>query len=210
MSKVIVFGATGYTGNNIAREAAARSHEVVGVARNIEGKHIEGVQLVQADISDLDNFAHLVRSADVVVLAVHHAHPKIAEMIPAIATAIRHAGARLAVVGGAGSLFVSEGGPRVFDTPEFPDAYKAEAHSAFETLQVLQKEHDLDWFYISPAGHYGGFNPGTRTGDYRLGKDSLVIDEHGKSYISGEDYAIAFIDEIDMKRHKNQRFTVGY
>ena len=36
-------------------------------------------------------------------------------------------GTRLGVVGGAGSLHVTEGGPRVVDLPTFPEAHKGEA-----------------------------------------------------------------------------------
>jgi len=37
-----------------------------------------------------------------------------------------------------------------------------------------------------------------------------VRDAEGRSYISGEDFAIAFVDEIESGRHHNRRFTVGY
>ena len=52
--------------------------------------------------------------------------------------------------------------------------------------------------------------PGERTGKLRLGGDQLLSDANGKSWISMEDYAIAFADELETPKHSRQRFTVGY
>ena len=56
----------------------------------------------------------------------------------------------------------------------------------------------------------GAFNPGERRGTYRDGGDVLVVDEAGESFISGEDFAIAVVDEIENPKHSRGRFTVGY
>ena len=210
MSKVVVFGASGYTGGNIARELVARGHEVVGVARDAAKLTDPGITPLAGDLTDSDFFAKAIAGADVAVLAVHHRNPSVAEMLPALLAATSASGVRLAVIGGAGSLHVSEGGPRLIDTPEFPDAYKPEAGAAAESLYTLRELNHGDWFFISPAGGYGKFAPGERTGKYRLGGDTLVVDTEGKSFIGGEDFAIAVADEIETPKHRNQRFTVGY
>jgi putative NADH-flavin reductase len=54
------------------------------------------------------------------------------------------------------------------------------------------------------------FAPGERTGKFRLGTDRLLVDSNGESKISMEDYAIAFVDELETSRRSRQRFTVGY
>jgi putative NADH-flavin reductase len=54
------------------------------------------------------------------------------------------------------------------------------------------------------------FSTGTRTGKFRLGDDQLLVDAAGNSCISMEDFAIAFIDELEMPKHLRQRFTAGY
>jgi putative NADH-flavin reductase len=38
----------------------------------------------------------------------------------------------------------------------------------------------------------------------------LVTDEKGDSYISGPDFAIAVLDEIENPKHTGERFTVGH
>ena len=37
---------------------------------------------------------------------------------------------------------------------------------------------------------------GKRTGSYTLGKDELLVNSQGNSYISYADYAIAIVDEV--------------
>jgi putative NADH-flavin reductase len=77
-----------------------------------------------------------------------------------------------------------------------------------ERLRALPET--VDWFCLSPAGGYGSWNPGERTGQFRVGGDVLITDVGGNSNISGADYAIAFVDEIDKPAHSRERFTVGY
>ena len=45
---------------------------------------------------------------------------------------------------------------------------------------------------------------------YRDGGDVIVRDAEGKSHISGADFAIAVVDEIENGKHRRERFTVGY
>jgi hypothetical protein len=125
----------------------------------------------------------------------------------ALIAAAKQAGVdRLMVVGGAASLEVAPG-KTLFDAPGFPDAYKAEAAAGRRALDALRAEKDLDWTFVSPSAE---FAPGERTGIFRLGDDQLLSDANGKSWISMEDYAIAFADELEMPKHSRQRFTVGY
>lgn len=51
---------------------------------------------------------------------------------------------------------------------------------------------------------------GETTGAYRTGGDLLVTKDDGSSEISGTDYALAFVDEIERHAHRGQRFTVGH
>ncbi len=52
--------------------------------------------------------------------------------------------------------------------------------------------------------------PGTKTGNYRLGNDQLLLDANGESKISAEDYAVAVVDEIEKPKHERCHFTVAY
>ena len=118
---------------------------------------------------------------------------------------------RLGVIGGAGGSLVADGGERVVDLPSFTEEYKPEALEAIDILEDLQADDGgHDWFYIHPAGGFGAWNPGERTGSYRDGGDVIVTDDKGDSYISGADFAVAVLDEIENPKHSRERFTVGY
>lgn len=110
-------------------------------------------------------------------------------------------------VGGAGSL---EGKLKlrvVIDTSEFPVPWKGTAQATADALQLLQRDHQLEWTFLSPAAMV---QSGTRTGTFRLGTDKLIVAPDDQSTISLEDYALAMIDEMENPRHIRRRFTVGY
>ena len=114
---------------------------------------------------------------------------------------------RLLCVGGAGTLFCAPG-LRVVDSGAIPDAIMGGVKSLGEFyLNTLMNEKDIDWVFFSPAGT---LEPGKRTGQFRLGKDDLIVDENGNSHISVEDYAVAMVDELESPKHHYERFTIGY
>lgn len=214
MSKIAVIGATGYAGGNIVNEALSRGHSVIAVSRHAPATPAAGVEVRTGSIDDDAFIDALFADADVAVVAVHGAvddQPYLVKLVPALlAAAVKH-GTRVGVVGGAGSLQVGPGGPRVVDLPEFPEQFKAEALSHADVLEALSSSGTTaDWFYVSPAGGFGSFAPGVRTGSYRTGDDVLLVDAEGKSEISGEDFAIAFVDEIESHAHPRARITVAY
>lgn len=216
MSKVIVFGATGYAGNHITTELISRGHDVQGVARRSPDTAPEGVSFSTGSLHDAETVRTAVAKADVVVVslpasATEDGAPRLVDSIPAVIDAALAAGARLGVVGGAGSLNAYDGGPKVMDLEVFPADFRPEAQNHADVLEALREAPaDLDWFYLSPAGGFGAWNPGERTGTFRLGGDVLLSDENHQSNISGADYAIAFVDEIEQPKHSRQRFSVAY
>ena len=98
---------------------------------------------------------------------------------------------------------------RIIDTfgPNIPPAMQGEVKSAVDSLDYLRTVNNISWTFFSPAGN---IRPGTRTGKFRLGTETLVVDEKGQSAISMEDYAVAMLDEVERPQHVNGRFTVGY
>ncbi|QKS14037.1 NAD(P)H-binding protein [Curtobacterium sp. Csp1] len=215
MTSIVVFGGTGYAGSAITREALSRGIAVTAVARDTSKLDAaEGLTLAQGDAFDADFVADVTKGADVVVVALHAVQADGGELkdeFQHFVDAAAAAGARLGIVGGAGSLLVAEGGPALFDTPDFPDAFKGEAKSHAEVLEALKASGtEVDWFYVSPAAAFGGYNPGERKGTYRTTDDLLLTDAEGNSDISGEDFAIAFVDEVEHPAHHRARFGVAY
>jgi putative NADH-flavin reductase len=214
MSTIAVIGASGYVGGNIAKEALSRGYEVIAVTRSTPPDAHEGLTWRQGDLADEGLLRELASQASTIVLAVHGAvdgEDYLVTFVPMLLDVAADSGARLGFVGGAGSLFVSDGGPRLFDTPEFPEAFLHEAQSQLRALDALRaSDSPADWFYVSPAAGFGSYAPGERTGHYRTGGEVLLADENDTSFISGEDYAIAFLDEIDNPSHSRSRFGVAY
>lgn len=213
MASIVIFGGTGYAGGAIAREAVRRGHSVTAVSRTGTAPG-DGVTGRQGSVHDAALVDELASEADVIVVAVR-AKPqddgvKLRDAVDSLIAAAAKHGTRLGVVGGAGSLHVSEGGPRVVDLPEFPEAHKDEALSHADVLTDLRAAPEgFDWFYLSPAGGFGSYAPGEATGTYRTGGDILLTDADGNSHISGADYAQAFVDEIETPAHHRERFTVA-
>jgi uncharacterized protein len=215
MTTIGIFGGTGYAGGHIRDEALARGYTVISVSRSTDGQ-VDKPDLVlrEGNIHDPALVDHIAAEADVLVVAIRaHASEgvRLVDAIPSLAaSAARHSN-RIGVVGGAGTLQVIEGGPRVVDLPDFPAAYKGEALGQADVLTALRESPaEVDWFYVSPGADFGSYNPGRATGWYRIGGDVLLTDAKGKSDISGADYAKAFVDEIEKPAHRRVRFTVAY
>jgi uncharacterized protein len=207
--KIGVIAATGKQGNLIVNEAVERGHEVTAIVRNASKVSNENVKVLEKDLFDLK--AEDLQSFEVVVNAFgapfgqEHLHVEAGRVL---IEAMKGApDTRLIVVGGAGSLFVDEAKTtRVMDTPEFPKEFFATASNQGQNLQDLQNATGIKWTFVSPAAF---FNPeGKRTGAYQKGKDQLIVNAKGESYVSYEDYAIAIVDEIENPQHVNERFTV--
>ena len=202
--KVTVLGASGRAGSEIVKELARRGHQVTGVARNPARIPTgEGITAASGDVNDAVALPALLQGADAVVSAIMFVDTNPETLIAAVKSADVP---RYLVVGGAGSLEAAPG-LKVIDTPDFPDIYKAEASAGGRFLDRLRQEADLDWTFLSPSAVFDG---NERTGQFRLGGDSLLVTADGRSAISFPDYAIAMADEIETPKHSRQHFTVGY
>lgn len=214
MTTIVIFGGTGYAGGHIAAEAVKRGHTVTSYSRHEPTTPLEGVTYQVGTVTDTHILSHAADEADEIVVATHGADvdgQKLVDVVPKLVAAALRGNARLSFVGGAGSSFVAEGGPRLVDTPEFQDEWKPEALAHAEVLDALRRTpEELRWFYVSPAALFGAWAPGETTGSYRTNGDILVTKEDGSSEISGTDFATAYVDEIESSKHPRQRFTTGH
>ncbi|WP_261166343.1 NAD(P)-dependent oxidoreductase [Microbacterium sp. Marseille-Q6965] len=214
MTRIAIIGGTGYAGGHIARAAADRGFEVISYSRRLPDAPQPGIEYRQADARDREAARAIVADADVAVVSVAprgDMEGRVEGTVAQLADLAPEAGARLGVIGGAGSLLVAEGGPKVMDTDGFPPQILPEVREAERILERLRADDSaLDWFYVSPAGGFGAFAPGEARGTYRTGGDVLLVDEAGESFISGADFGLAVVDEIERPAHRRRRFTVAY
>jgi putative NADH-flavin reductase len=208
--KVVLFGATGKSGSRLMQELVTRGHQVTAVARDVSKVPASsGITVKQDDLSDARRTADVVRGADAVISA--YAPPSddtdaLDGVTERQVEAVRAAGVdRLLVVGGAGGLEIAPG-VSLIASGYLPAPVLPIATSHVKALDVLRAS-DIDWTYVAPAAY---FEPGTRTGTFRLGKDELITGANGESRISMEDYAIAMVDELEQGAHRRQRVSVGY
>jgi uncharacterized protein len=206
--KIVVYGASGKSGSRILSELLARGHNVTAVARNTAVLPLS-VKAEQDDLSDVDKIASIIAGADALVSA-YAPPPDDTDALVGVTereiAAVRKAGdIRLVVVGGAGSLEVAPG-VSLLASGHLPAEWVPIATSHEKALKLLEAS-SINWTYLSPAAF---FEPGERTGQFRLGGNELISDAKGESRISMEDYAIALVDELEKPAHERQRFSVAY
>ena len=216
MANVLLIGATGFVGSAVLNELVSRGHKVTAVVRNIEKlAKSDLVNAVKEDVANVDAIAKLAEGKDAIISAYNPGwtNPDIATLItenyPKILEAAKKSGVeRLLIVGGAGTLFCAPG-LRVVDSGAIPEEIMGGVRPLGDFyLNTLMNENDIDWVFFSPAGVFD--QEGKKTGNYRLGKDDLIVDAEGNSHISVQDYADAMVNELEMPAHHKERFTIGY
>lgn len=216
--KVALIGASGFVGTATLNELLERGHQVTAFTRdpeNVKTQH-ENLTVIQANVIDSGELAEKAKGHDAVISAFNAGwtNPNLYDDYlngsKAIQEGVKKADVkRLIVVGGAGSLFAAEG-VQFVDTPEFPEQIKPGATAARDYLNHLKTEKELDWTFLSPALEMHPGTAGVKKGKYRIGQDTPVFDENGRSVASVEDTALALVDELEYPKHNRQRFTVAY
>src|SRR5436305_1049595 len=230
-----VIGASGTIGSRVVTEALDRGHRVTAFSRDatrIEEDR-DNITWKSLDVLDAAGIATVLPGIDVLIsgfgpgnaardvgdsLARSIADPTLyARAATALLTALNdHPRTRLIVIGGAASLEVRPGlvftdsgdlVDRALDQLGLPREYLAVMRGHGDALDVYRTSNQL-WTYFSPAIEIA---PGERTGRFRIGSDQQpVMDADGRSRISAEDAAVALIDEAELPRFIQRRFTIGY
>lgn len=215
--KVSLIGASGFVGSNILEELLNRGHEVTAIVRDAAKVKQSNTLLTvkEADVLNNEALTAAIEDTDAVISAYNAGwtNPNLYHDFLAGSEAIQNAVKasdvnRLIVIGGAGSLEID--GNQLVDGPDFPAEYKAGATAARDYLNLIKKEEELEWTFFSPAIEmHPGITTG-RTGQYRLGTNSPVFNEEGRSILSVEDLAVVIADELESNQHPKQRFTAAY
>ncbi len=182
MAKIVVFGASGKAGTQIAAVAESRGHEVTRIGRD------PGVQAA----------AEVAAGHDVAVSTVVDLSRDPAEFYTSAASALVASGAGRIIVVGIYPLLETSPGVRVVDSPDFPAEHKPFCLGHAAGVEVLA-ESDADWLVMSPVGNFGG----SSTGGYRIGAVNPA-DE-----LTYEDFALAVVDEAERPAHRRTQIGVA-
>ena len=212
-----VIGATGYVGDAVVRELAARGHNITAFARNPANIFsASNVLAVATDVNDAD-FAARLAGFDAVISAFNGGwtNPNlIADFrrgYAAILAAAQSADVPyLLVVGGAGNLYVAPG-VRLIDTPQFPQEILDVGKAERDLLHDLLAADGLNWAMICPPACFSPENSAAlpRMGRYRLGDETLLMDGDKPANISRADIAVAIADDVEQKAHLHKIFTIA-
>lgn len=204
--KIAVAAANGRAGKLITNELVARGNDVTAIVRGENGTDAQAV--IKKDIMDLT--AEDLAPFDVVVDAFGQwQEDRLSEhsaTLMHLCDVLSGADTRLAVVGGAGSLYVDpEHTTMLSDTPDFPAEFLPLAKAQGKALEELRARDDVKWTFVSPAADFQA--DGGRTGEYLLGGEELMSGSEGP-VISYADYAIAMADEVEHGDHIQERISV--
>lgn len=209
---IAIIGATGMVGNSVAVEAGLRGHVLTLTSRSSPWRPAppsDSVHLL-LDAGDRAEVQKVLEGVDAAVVSVRPTVGSEATLAPLTATILDAAiptGTHLLVVGGASPLRTPrDPSRRVLDDLLYvPEQFKAIASASAAQLHACVSHPNTAWTYLSPPAV---LEPGERTGRYRRGTTTLLVDEDGTSRISVEDLAVAVVDELEhpgVDRH----FTVG-
>jgi putative NADH-flavin reductase len=200
MSSVIVFGAGGRAGRQVAAEAAARGHRVTAVVRD-PSRHPDLDGAVAGDVTAADDVAALAAGHDAAVHAAARLDVPAADFFPAAARALldglARAGVGRLVAIGIGSTLETAPGVAVHDAPDYPAQYRPFSLGHAAQVDVLRAAGPaVDWVLLVPPPTLLDADA-ARTGRYRTGGTGVL----STGTLSYADLAVALVDEIETPRH---------
>lgn len=205
--KIGIIAANGKAGQLITDEALRRDLDVTAIVRN-ENRTAAQQSLIkdmfELTTEDLTQFDVVIDAYGEFREDKLHLHT---DSVIQLSDALSESNTRLIVVGGAGTLYVDDQlENQLYDTPDFPEEYKAISKGQGKQLDVLRKRNDVRWTYVSPAAEF--IADGERTGEYILAGEQLTLNSKGESTISYADFAVALIDEATSGDHIQERISV--
>lgn len=220
--RIALIGATGQLGRRVAAEAWGRGHAVdrfsrtglSGIARPARGGSGTEEPVARIDAGDSAAVAAVADGADLVLACTRPPHDlteqreQVLRNSSGLLDGCASAGTPLLLVGGCGSLR-SPNDPRLLavdDPAVVPEQWRPIARACLAQWELCREHPWRGWTHACPPAILA---PGSRTGRYVRGHDTVLTDQHGDSAISMEDFAIALLDEAENPRATGDRFTVA-
>jgi putative NADH-flavin reductase len=164
MSKILIFGANGYIGSEITRQAIEQDLEIIAFVRNSDKLTIQSPNLsvFQGDALKFDEVEKAMNAQVTVVSALSalNVEDRILQIRNIIQAMQNTQARRLVVVGGAGILQINDN-KKLFETEHFPMQFLAYSLGHLGVYEHLKKS-GLDFTMVCPAD----IPQGLKTGKY--------------------------------------------
>jgi len=206
---ILVFGATGATGQQVVKQALSRGHRVTAFVRRPEAlETADNVRIVVGDATrDKSKIAEAMSGQELVISALGRRNSfrsdhLISRSMEAIVPSMEQAGVRRM------TLMSSFGvGESLRDAPLIPGImYRILLKEIFadkETAERQLRSSGLDWTIVYPVL----LTNGPLTGRYRVGER---LDLHGISKISRADVAHFILTEAENRRFAQNVAVLSY
>jgi putative NADH-flavin reductase len=207
---IVVFGATGATGQQIVQQAVSQGHRVTAFVRRPEGLGAIGarVRIVIGDVTqDRSKVAQAVQGQEVVISALGrrntlHSERLISRAVDAIAPAMEQAGVRRIILVSAFGV-----GESRRDAPLIPRImYRLLLSDIFADKKAAEdrlRSSSLDWTIVYPVL----LTNGPLTGRYRVAER---LELHGIPKISRADVAHFILREAESPSFLHRVAAVSY
>jgi len=217
---LVIYGASGNFGSDIVTEALNRGHNVIGVSRSPERLTVDHPNFTPAkgDVTDLESVLEIIKGADAVIMSLRgNGADNSAEETATYKGAATYIEAAKVLgeetppvlqVGNQATLY--SGDVISFDRGVEQNRYAegsamyGRVYAHLLIIDLYEAAENLQWTLFAPSGSIG---PGERTGSYKISGREIAGRGTG---ISQQDYAIAFIDQVENPTAVRQVISIGY
>ncbi len=192
--RIVLYGATGKTGEHLIKEALNREYNVKAIAYDVNKVSVThpNLEVVYGHMISKDEIEECVKGHDIVI-AVHeplsiypNGHVK---SIRSIIDGAKSAGINKLVI------IAHPVYKPIENTMEFYDSWKPMTRAQHEALKLLQQERCLNWAYIySPE-----LEPDLRTGRIDVNGKMLMASPKGVEELQQKNYASVLLDKTIAK-----------
>lgn len=208
MAQVIVFGATGKTGQQIVHECLGTGHQVTAFIRQAEYSwHHANLKVYQGDLANPAALDEALYGQDVVISALgnrNYADPMqvIHSAVRGIVPAMSRSGTRRIIILAGAGLLQHDATTMIKDLPNQHPMFRYPREDHFAAYQYV-KATSVDWLMLCPPE----IRAGAANGDYVTAVDYFPTD--GLWFITAGNIGHYIAHEITNQQFSNTRIGIA-
>jgi len=216
MTKLLIIGATGMTGQSLVAEAVANGLSVIANGRNLDklnalNNEFQDINILNKDafeitLSDLEDVDVII---DAFATAPEQAYLQI-DLAAHLISLLRNSSKRIGFILGAGSLYTDESKSKLtYDLIAEDDStkpWRAIPENQLYELEFLRRVKNVNWFGVSPGSN---FIAGEQSDNILVGDDILLTNDQNVSETTSGTMAFKVIEEVKNNQYNQKRFTVA-